>query len=271
MEKKVPWQLKMFQKTLKKKLRLKALRKHIGSLRENELCLLVTCGDNNGAVNYHLREIGGHWSWADYETKSIQEMSELLGDEVLHVKDDSLPFPNNHFDCVVVIDVHEHLPDMQPFTRQLRRVVKKGGKVVVTVPNGNERKIATRIKNAVGMTKEKYGHVREGLDLPELQELLKANGIQPIGFTTFSKFFTEMLELAINFLYVNIFSKKSDTRVEQGTIAPATSDQLKSIEKTYRMYAFIYPFFRAISALDALFWFTRGYVVMVEGRKESHG
>jgi hypothetical protein len=56
--------------------------------------------------------------------------------------------------------------------------------------------------------------------------------------------------------------------VEQGTIAPATRDQLKSIQKTYRMYSLIYPFFRAVSALDALFWYSRGYVVMVEGRKE---
>jgi SAM-dependent methyltransferase len=268
MEKEMPWQIKMFQKTLKKKLRLKALRKHIGSLGENELCLLVTCGDNNGAMNYYLRAIGGCWSWADYEAKSILEMSELLGDEVLHVKDDSLPFPSDHFDYVVSIDVHEHLPDMNPFTKELWRVAQKGAKVIVTVPNGDETKLATRIKNFIGMTKEKYGHVREGLDLPELNELLENNGIAPVGNSTFSKFFTEMLELAINFLYVNILSKKSPSKVRQGTIAPATEDQLKSIEKTYRIYSLVYPFFRTISALDALFWYTRGYVVMIEGRKE---
>ena len=268
MEKEMPWQLKMFQKTLKKKLRLKALRKHIGSLSENDKCLLVTCGDNNGAMNYYLREIGGNWSWADYEIKSIREMSELLGDEVLHVKDDNLPFPSDRFDCVVAIDVHEHLPDMNPFTEELRRVAKKGGKVIVTVPNGDEKKIATRIKNFVGMTKDKYGHIREGLDLPELEVVLTANGIRPLHFSTFSRFFTEMLELSINFLYVNILSKKGDSKVSQGTIAPATSDQLKSIEKTYRMYSLVYPIFLLISALDVFFWYSRGYVVMVEGIKE---
>jgi len=262
------WQLKMFQKTLKKKLRLKALRKHIGLLNEHDRCLLVTCGDNNGAMNYYLREIGGNWSWADYEDKSIGEMSQLLGDEVLLVKDDRLPFSSDYFQCVVAIDVHEHLPNMQPFTRELRRVAKKGGKIIVTVPNGDEKKLATRIKNAVGMTKEKYGHIREGLDLPELQALLTANGIQPTDFSTFSKLFTEMLELSINYLYVNILSKKSSAKVEKGTIAPATSNQLKSIDKTYRMYSIIYPFFRAISSLDALFWYSRGYVVIVEARKE---
>jgi hypothetical protein len=77
-----------------------------------------------------------------------------------------------------------------------------------------------------------------------------------------------MLELSINFLYVNILSKKNKTKVDKGTIAPATKDQIKSIEKTYRMYSFIYPFFRLISMLDVIFWGSRGYAVVVEGRKE---
>jgi hypothetical protein len=76
-----------------------------------------------------------------------------------------------------------------------------------------------------------------------------------------------MLELSINFLYVMVLSKKSKTKVESGTIAPATRAQLRSIEKSYKMYALIYPFFLAISKLDFLQFATCGYVVMVEGRK----
>jgi len=263
----VPWQIKMFQKTLKKKLRLKALKKHIGGLSSDDSCLLVTCGDNNGAMNYHLREIGGKWSWADYESTSIQEMSELLGDEVVQIKDDSLPFPDNFFDCVVSIDVHEHLTDPNPFTKELWRVTKPGGKIIVTVPNGDEEKLVTKIRNFVGMTKEKYGHVREGFTLNELKELLSSNGFMPIAETSFSKFFTEMLELSLNFLYVNVLSKKNHRAKEADTIAPATQDQLKSVEKTYKMYSLIYPVFWLISRLDIIFFGSTGYVVVVEGRK----
>ena len=262
-----PWQLKMFQKTLKKKLRLKTLKKHIGHLSNNE-CLLVTCGDNNGAMNYYLREIGGQWSWADLEAKSIQEMSELLDDSVLHVSEDHLPYPENQFDCVVSIDVHEHLEDPNPFTKELWRVAKRGGKVIVTVPNGDETKLATRIKNFIGMTKEKYGHVREGYDILDLKKLLSENGVRPYADNSFSKIFTELLELSINFLYVNILSKKSVAKVETGTIAPATQNQLKSIEKTYKIYSLIYPFFWLISKMDSILFFSSGYVVVVEGKKE---
>jgi len=143
-----PWQLKMFQKTLKKRLRLKALKRHLGQVTNNHQCLLVTCGDNNGAMNYYLRELGGKWFWADLEEKSIQEMSELLQEKVFHVSEKNLPFPDSRFDLVISIDVHEHLQDPHPFTRELWRVTKSKGKVIVTVPNGDETKIATRVKNA---------------------------------------------------------------------------------------------------------------------------
>ena len=262
-----PWQLKMFQKTLKKKMRLKALKRHIGSLDAKHRCLLITCGDNNGAMNYYLRDLGGQWFWADMEKKSIAEMSQLLGEPVLNVSADHLPFADGEFDCAISIDVHEHLPDTQPFTRELRRVTCPGGKVVITVPNGDVTKIVTRLKNWIGMTMEKYGHYRVGLKVSELQELMGKNGIHPQAVSTFSKFFTEMLELTINFAYVMVLSKKSKAKVDEGTIAPATQNQLKSVEKSYRMYAMIYPFFNLISKLDVLQFATCGYVVMVEGRK----
>lgn len=261
------WQLRMFQKTLKKKLRLKALKRHLGPLAADDRCLLVTCGDNNGAMNYHLRAIGGRWHWADLEEKSIGEMAELLEESVLHVENGKLPFEDAIFDVAVAIDVHEHLADPGPFTREMRRVTRLGGKVIVTVPNGDESLVATRIKNMVGMTKEKYGHYREGFDVPELKRLMGENGIDPLAESTFSRFFTEMLELSINFLYVNILSRRSRVAVQEGTIAPATKNQLKSIEKTYRLYSLIYPLFRVISSLDGILAGTKGYVVMVEGRK----
>ena len=265
----IPWQLKMFRKTLKKKLRVGTLKKHLGHLSQFDRCLLVTCGDNNGAINFHLREVGGKWSWADLEDKSIEEMKELLGEDVCLAQAKSLPFPDDTFNCVVSIDVHEHLIDPLLFTKELCRVAQVGGRIIISVPNGNEHKLATRIKNAIGMTKEKYGHVKEGYDIPELKDIMEKSNIRPMSESSFSMFFTEMLELSINFIYVNFLSKKGDVAVTQGTIAPATEKQLQSINKTYRLYSFIYPFFWMISKLDFLFPFGTGYVVLVEGERRA--
>ncbi len=113
------------------------------------------------------------------------------------------------------------------------------------------------------------GHVRDGLTVAELEPIMTGAGFEPNRRVTFSRFFTEMVELSINVLYVKVLAKKSEAKVEQGTIAPATEDQLKSVEKTYRMYALVYPFFKVISSLDVLLSCSEGYVTMVEGKRND--
>ena len=265
----LPWQLRMFNKTLKKQQRYQVLKQHLGPIADHETCLLVTCGDNNGAMNHYLRELGGQWSFADLEDVCIDEIAELLGTEVKLGTEDHLPFADALFDRVITIDVHEHVDDPVGFNTEVYRVVKPGGQVIITVPNGDETKLAVKIKHAVGMTTEAYGHTRVGIQPSELKTVMRDSQIEPTGESTFSRFFTEMLELSINFAYVKVLAKRSKARVEPGQIAPATSDQLKSVEKTYKLYSMIYPMYWAISKLDALLFFTEGYVVVVEGRRRA--
>jgi SAM-dependent methyltransferase len=263
----VPWQLRMFHKSLKKKMRFGVLKKHLGPITAGEKCLLVTCGDNNGAMNYFLRELGGEWSFADLEDTCVAEMSELLQQEVPCVPDDNLGFPDDYFDRIITIDVHEHLDDFSAFSREISRIAKPNAQVICTVPNGDESKIAVKIKNAVGMGPEAYGHKRVGLTIDEMKDLLQQSHVDPTATSSFSRFFTEMLELTINFAYVKLLAKRSAAPVEHGQIAPATKDQLKSVEKTYKLYSLIYPIYWLVSRLDALLLFTDGYVIVVEGRR----
>jgi SAM-dependent methyltransferase len=262
-----PWQIRMFRKTLKKQMRLHHLSKLLQPIRPDETCLLVTCGDNNGAMNYFLRALGGSWHWAELETQSIEEMRELLGDPVLLGSPDKIDYADRFFDRVVSIDCLEHIENPLVFTQELHRITKPGGRVIITVPGGDQRNIVNKIKTMVGMTKEAYGHIRDGLTEAELQPIMIEAGLQPMQSLTFSRFFTEMVELSINLLYVKVLAKKSKTHVKEGTIAPATKDQLKSVEKTYKLYALVYPFFRAVSSLDFLLNWTQGYVTMIEGKK----
>lgn len=269
MSKETPWQLRMFNKSLKKKMRYGVLKKHLGPIGAEEKCLLVTCGDNNGAMNYYLREFGGTWSFADLEDTCVAEMSELLGEEVRFLPDDNLGYPDAYFDRIVTIDVHEHLDDCTAFSREVGRIAKPNAQVICTVPNGDEKKIVVKIKDAVGMSVEAYGHTRVGLTISEMQDILRQSDVEPTVTSTFSRFFTEMLELTINFLYVKVLAKRSKVEVEEGQIAPATKEQIKSVDKTYKIYSLIYPIYWLISRLDALLFFTEGYVVVVEGRRSS--
>ena len=264
-----PWQLGMFNKALKKQQKLAALKQHVPDL-QGASCLLITCGDNNGAMNYRIREWGGKWVWAELEEGGIHEIEDLLREPVARIDKSTcrLPFPDNTFDYVMTIDCHEHLTDVQPLNNELWRITKPEGKVIVTVPNGNSHKLAVRIKHLVGMTNAEYGHHVLGYEIAELQSMLQKVGFTPHAHSSYAKFFTEMIELCINFAYVKIL-KKSHVSGEEQTIAPVTKDQLQSVAKTYKLYSKIYPLLWAVSQLDALLFFATGHAVVVEARKEE--
>lgn len=264
-----PWQLRMFRRTLKKQQKLQALLEMLGPV-DGKRCLLLTCGDNNGALNWHFRAHGGNWSWADMEMNSVLQIAALTGDQVAHVEKEggSIPFPGEHFDIVVTIDVHEHLHDTETVNRELARVIKPSGRVIVTTPGGDPRKLANRLKDWLGMRAQDYGHVVDGYSASELAQQLRLIGLEPNGRSSYSRFFTEMVELMINLVYVKLLSKGSEAEVEEGQIAPQNEEQLASVGKSYKIYSLAYPVFWLISQLDRLLAFGEGYAVIVAAQKD---
>ncbi|RIK35873.1 MAG: hypothetical protein DCC55_28980 [Chloroflexi bacterium] len=243
-----PWQLQMFQRSLKKQLKLNALLDFMGETA-GQRCLLVTCGDNTGALNWYLRNHGGRWHWGDVAGAHLAEMSQFLGEPVYQLQPDRLAFADRQFDCIVSIDVMEHLQDDAAFLRELRRILRPNGRLIVTVPNGDPSLLANRLKRSVGMVPEVYGHTRAGYSLAELQASVQRAGLIVTSSGGYSRFFTEMLELALNFGYVFLLSHRR-TQSGQGGIAPASSQELKTHGMAYRLYSLLYPLMRQISLLD---------------------
>ncbi len=262
------WQLQMFRKSLKKKMKVQALKKFLGD-RAFRDCLLITCGDNNGAINYHLRGRGGDWSWAEFENENRADMEELLAAPVylLDKATCRLPFADATFDLLVSIDVHEHLARPELLAAEFFRVLKPGGLALVTTPNGNERKPVVRLKRWSGLDNLEYGHVRTGFDIPDLEALLASAGLTPGRSGSYAKFFTEFLEWVINWTYVRILNRRH--RAPGSGIAPSSLQKLQAVKKSYRLYSLLYPLFWAFSQLDRLLFFSRGYAVIVEAEKSD--
>lgn len=70
----------------------------------------------------------------------------------------ALPFPDEHFDCVIASEIMEHIPEDEKAMRELVRVVKPGGRVVVTVPRWWPEKICWALSDAYHEVEG--GHVR---------------------------------------------------------------------------------------------------------------
>jgi SAM-dependent methyltransferase len=261
-----PWQLEMFDRSLKKTLKLQALLQMTGKFSESQ-CLFITCGDNNGALNWHFRNAGGHWVWADVEGGNVVQISQLLGETVHQLDPVCFPFQDDHFDTIICIDVLEHLSEDQVFLGEIRRVLRPGGLALVTVPNGDPRLLANRMKTLVGMTPAVYGHTRSGYTVQELSDALSRVGFSIQGSSGYSRFFTEMVELAINFMYVKVLGSR-EMGSEVGQIAPTTSEELKTHGMAYRLYSFVFPLMKVISGLDRFLPASSNNAVIVAGSKE---
>jgi SAM-dependent methyltransferase len=261
------WQLQMFRRSLKKQQKLDALLALVGTLGPTDDCLLLTCGDNNGALNHYFRAYGGRWMWGDVAGENIDEMAAFLGEPVHRVPEAAFPFGDASFDCVVAIDVLEHLPEDQPFLRELRRVLRPSGRAVVTVPNGDPRLFANKLKWRLGMTPEVYGHTRAGYTVAELSAALRRAGFAPFAHSGYSRFFTEMVELIVNYGYVFLLGPKKGR--EPGRIAPTTSGELKQHGAAYRAYQIAFPVMRLVSKLDGLLPAGGDGAVIVAGRRDG--
>jgi len=258
----------MFRRSIKKQQKLKALLELLGETNDKK-CLLITSGDNNGALNWHFRKHGGEWTWADVSGENNDQISQLLNEPVHAYKEDDFGIPDGQFDFVVSIDVLEHLKKDQPFLRELKRVLKSNGITVVTVPNGDDKLLANRIKWKLGMTPKVYGHTRAGYTITELSDAVSEAGLHPIDSGGYSRFVTEMIELVINFGYVRVLSKKRGG-AQPGHIAPVSSGELKTHGMAYKIYSLIFPIAWAISLLDNLFPEKTNNAVIVAAIKQEN-
>jgi len=194
-------------------------------------------------------------------------MEALLGEKVLKGEPSAVPLPDASCDVVISIDVHEHLADCSPFSRELARVVRPGGFVVVTTPSGDEGKVVTRLKNRIGMTKERYGHFVIGYTVEQHERMLREAGLRPVASGGYSRFFTELIELAINYVFVMVLGKKKKVEAKEGQIAPTTGRQVAKMEKQLRLWSLIFPVCWLVSRLDVLDPSSPGYAVSVVGRR----
>ena len=262
-----PWQIEMFRRSIKKQQKLSALLDLLGETKGKK-CLLITCGDNNGALNWYFREHGGEWTWADVSGDNNDQISVLLNEPIYVLKDDDFQMPSEQFDCVVSIDVLEHLQQDQPFLKELKRVLKPGGKAVITVPNGDDKLLANKIKWRLGMTPDVYGHTRAGYTVVELSDTIRRSGLDPQASGGYSRFVTEMIELVINFGYVRVLAKKRGS-VQSGHIAPVSSRELKTHGLAYKIYSLFFPIAQSISRLDNLLPRRMNNAVIVTALKQD--
>ena len=262
-----PWQLQIVKRSLKKKEKLDLIRRHIHP-RRGDLVLDLGCAQ--GILSYFLRRQGGTWISTDLDLTNLKSSRALLGSGLVQMGERDLPFRDGAFDQVVCLDYLEHVDDDDRVLNEVRRVLKPGGRLVLITPHAGGFFLLQKIRPAVGLKMEFYGHKREGYSLAGLRAKLGRAGLQAAGHTTYSRFFTELLELVLNALYVNVLSSKPQAKLRDGHIRPSTGGEFDAQKKAFGLYKIIYPAIWLVSRLDALLFFQRGYALMIWADRDRH-
>lgn len=250
-----PWALRLYGRSVLKRRKVAELFAALGAT-EGLRCLDL--GSDNGVVSLLLRRRGGSWASADLTEEAVAAIRGLVGTDV-HLTDGArLPFPDAAFDRVAVVDMLEHVADEAAFVRELARVTKPGGLLVVNTPH-LKRTLLRKVRHAVGQTDAKHGHLRPGYTPPALGALLEGAFVLE-SHRTYSRFFSELLDAVLNW-GIERLGKKSSAK---GMLV--TGDDVARHRRLFRAYSAIYPFVWAFSRLDALVP-ASGYMLIARARR----
>ena len=261
-----PWQLQIVRRSLKKREKLKLLD-HVFFINTSETALDLGCAQ--GILSYFLRRKGGRWISTDLDLKNCRTADALLEGNCMQISSGLLPFKDESFDTVVCLDFLEHLDDDDLCLREIRRVLRVNGVLLLAVPRTGRIFFLHHLRKWMGMKLEFYGHKRDGYRLSDLRSKMSRNGLIPGRRWRFAGFFTEFIELVLNLAYINLFSVEDTSRLRDGHIRPSTSGEFVSKKKTFRLYGMIYPFVWLISRLDRLIFWQRGYGLLIKATRSN--
>jgi SAM-dependent methyltransferase len=249
------WAKALFRRSVLKQRKLTEIVRALGptdGLRSLDL------GSDNGIVSLLLRERGGSWASGDLTEEAVASIRSLVEKDVHLVAGDRLPFADAAFDRVVVVDMLEHVPEESAFARELGRVTKPGGRLVVNTPH-LKRTLLRRLRHALGQTDEKHGHLRPGYTPERLSELL-APAFELESHRTYSRFFSEAVDTALNWGMERLGKASS----AKGMVV--TGSDLTRHGRAFRVYGLIYPLVWVVSRLDALVP-ASGYMLIASARR----
>ena len=255
------WAVALFRRSVLKQRKLAEIQALLGRTDQSR-CLDL--GSDNGVISLMLRQGGGRWASADLTEEAVHSIRELVASDVHRIEGDRLPFRDAEFDSVAVVDMIEHVEDDRAFVAELARITRPGGRLVVNTPHRRDT-VLRRMRDRLGLTDEKHGHVRAGYTTAELRALIEGSGkFAWSQDRTYSRAFSEAVDIAIN-AGVAYLGKSHSAK---GMVV--TRQDLDRHPNAFRAYTAVYPVVRAIAALDALVPWIPGYMLVAAATRRDN-
>ncbi|RLE04174.1 MAG: hypothetical protein DRJ11_01955 [Candidatus Aminicenantes bacterium] len=260
------WQVQLFQRSIKKKDKVRLLQKNL-CLKPEDKILDLGCAQ--GLISYLLQQKGGFWIHADLDYQNLLTARVLLQRNLVQTDSSQLPFLSASFDQVFCLDYLEHVEEDEMCLAEINRILTSQGRLVLAVPQTGSFFLLHRVKPLLGIKLSDYGHKREGYRLSQLQAMLAHHGFEIEKHASFAKFFSELIELLLNFIYMKILSPRKKVQLRDGHIRPMSAKEFDQQKKSFQLYSLVYPLLWGLSRLDKLLFWLKGYSLIIWAKKIS--
>lgn len=256
------WTERLFRLSVQKQEKFAAITGLLGDV-SGKRCLDV--GGDNGVVSSKLRQLGGTWHSADLDEASVSAIRRVVGERVHRVTPDSVPFDDDSFDVIVIVDYLEHVHEDRAFVQEVARVLEPSGVLIVNVPYRREEAWLYRLRERLGIGDEKHGHVRPGYTESELAALLRPH-FAPEETVVYSHAPLELLDVALNAAYALARREGDEWGSESDKGALVTDDEMDRHRGKFRLLRAAGPLFAALRWVDRAPLFRRGYKLAMRAR-----
>ena len=112
-----------------------AIESMLRELEPSPSCRLLDAGGGTGRVSGFLREHVGSVVLSDISMGMLREAATKVDLRPTRALTESMPFSDGFFDCVLMVDALHHVGDQVQTARELWRVIKPGGRIVIQEPD----------------------------------------------------------------------------------------------------------------------------------------
>jgi SAM-dependent methyltransferase len=158
------------------------------------------CGD--GYLSFLLSKIGHRVTAVDVNSARMERFAEIAKENNIRQITASfadLKFPSQSFDCVICLEVLEHLDDPQDTLKIARQVLRPMGTAIVAVPVREDLRLGQVNCPKCGCSFHRDGHV-QSFSINSLRALFQESGLDVKKIWPFQSVFTRQLQMALNAL-----------------------------------------------------------------------
>jgi len=225
---------------------------------EGDMILDLGCG--MGYFTHIMGRKGAICFGMDFSFPSLKFARDEGPGFYLKGSSEDIPFKDNSFGKVLFTDVIEHLEDEEPALKEIARVLKPSGELVITTPAKagllNGTKLNLLFHDQPGTPEY---HYRIGYTSEELNVKMNNQGIKltKVRYTTtmFGEVFTQLLKLLYSFIEDDFATQADSIKVKNSI--------------TFKIYKqIVFPVLYIISRTEDILFsrIVKGHLLLVKGK-----